>query len=187
MEREALLAYIRPRMPEKRYLHTLGVAETAVKLAQLYGEDVYKAEVAAILHDLAKYEDESEMEQIVRREGLDEGLIGWGAEILHGPIAAYRAEKELGIDDEDVLNAMRYHTTGRAGMSRLERIIYVADMIEPNRRFPGVDALRDVAFQDLDMGLRACVKHTVGFLVTAEIAIYPLSITCYNEIIGANN
>ncbi len=184
MEREKLLAYIKPRMPQKRYDHTLGVAETAIELANLYGEDAEKAEIAAILHDLAKYEDEEEMRVIIRENGFDKRLIPWGAEILHGPIAAYRAKNELGIQDEDILNAMHYHTTGRVGMSHLEKIIYVADMTEPNRNFPGVERLREIARTDLHAGMRACISHNISFLVSAEIPIYPLSIECYNDIIG---
>ena len=184
MEREVLLDYIRPRMPEKRYIHTLGVMETAIALAEKYGEDAKKAETAAILHDLAKYEDEEGMRAIVRENGLDARLLPWGSEILHGPIAAYRAEHELGIRDEDILNAMRYHTTGHANMSRLEQIIYIADMIEPNRNFPGVEPLRQMAQVDLHRAMRACIHHSISFLVEAELAIYPLSIECYNDYLG---
>jgi predicted HD superfamily hydrolase involved in NAD metabolism len=184
MEREALLEYIRPRMPEKRYIHTIGVMETAIFLAKKYGEDEKKAETAAILHDLAKYEDEEMMRGIVRDNGLDARLLSWGSEILHGPIAAYRAEHELGIDDQDILNAMRYHTTGRAYMSRLEQIIYIADMIEPNRKFPGVEPLRQAAEADLQLAMKACIQHSIIFLATAELPIYPLSIECYNHYLG---
>lgn len=85
------------------------------------------------------------MENIVRDENLDERLIGWGSELLHGPVGAYIAQSEFGITDEELLNAIRFHTTGRASMSRLEKIIFVADMIEPNRRFDGVERLRKKA------------------------------------------
>ncbi|KGR83498.1 bis(5'-nucleosyl)-tetraphosphatase (symmetrical) YqeK [Lysinibacillus odysseyi] len=184
MEREALLEYIRPRMPEKRYIHTIGVMETAILLAEKYGVDTKKAEIAAILHDMAKYEEVEGMRAIVREQGLDTRLLPWGSEILHGPIAAYRAEFELGIKDEAILNAMRYHTTGRAGMSRLEQIIYIADMIEPNRKFPGVEPLRQIAEEDLQKAMKACIHHSILFLVTAELPIYPLSIECYNDYLG---
>ncbi len=184
MEREALLEYIRPRMPEKRYIHTLGVMETAISLAENYGVDPKKAEIAAILHDVAKYEETEAMRAIVREHGLDARLLSWGSEILHGPIAAYRAEYELGIKDEDILNAMRYHTTGRAGMSRLEQIVYIADMIEPNRKFPGVEQLRQAAKEGLQQAMKTCIHHSVLFLVTAELPIYPLSIECYNDYLG---
>lgn len=184
MDRETLLNYIRPRMPEKRYVHTIGVMETAIDLANRYGENPKKAEIAAILHDLAKFEDEEEMRKIVREEGLGERLLPWGAEIMHGPIAAYRAKHELGVQDEDILNAMRYHTTGRVGMSRLEKIIYIADMIEPSRKFDGVEALRKVAAEDLTKAMQACIYHSVKFLVDTQQAIYPLSIECYNYYLG---
>lgn len=121
MEREQYLAAIKPRMPEKRYIHTIGVMETAIDLAQKYGEDVKKAEIAAILHDIAKYEDIEWMENIVRDENLDPQLIGWGSELLHGPVGAYIAQSEFGITDDELLNAIRFHTTGRVGMSRLEK------------------------------------------------------------------
>lgn len=121
MEREQYLAAIKPRMPEKRYIHTIGVMETAIDLAQKYGEDVKKAEIAAILHDIAKYDDIEWMENIVRDENLDPQLIGWGSELLHGPVGAYIAQSEFGITDDELLNAIRFHTTGRVGMSRLEK------------------------------------------------------------------
>ncbi|WP_332647334.1 bis(5'-nucleosyl)-tetraphosphatase (symmetrical) YqeK [Lysinibacillus sp. 54212] len=181
MERQQLLAIIKPRMPEKRYIHTLGVMEMAIHLANLYGEDAKKAEIAAILHDMSKFEDEEAMRQIVRENGLDERLIPWGAEILHGPIAAWRAQDELGIEDEDILNAMRYHTTGRAGMSRLEKIVFVADMLEPNRKFDGVEKLRKKAEVDLTKAMRACIRHSLAFLVDTKQPIYPQSIQCYND------
>lgn len=134
MERSDYLSAIKTRMPEKRYIHTIGVMETAIFLAEKYGEDVKSAEVAAILHDIAKYADEEWMNQIVKEKCLDERLLGWGSEILHGPVGAWIAQTEFNITNEDILNAIRFHTTGRANMSKLEKIIYIADMIEPNRK-----------------------------------------------------
>lgn len=172
-------------MPEKRFIHTVGVMETAINLAQKYGEDVKKAETAAILHDIAKYADIEWMENIVRDEKLDERLIGWGgSELLHGPVGAYIAQSEFGITDEELLNAIRFHTTGRASMSRLEKIIFVADMIEPNRRFDGVERLRKKAQKNLDKAMSACVRHTLAFLIDTKQPIYPLSIECYNDMMN---
>jgi len=180
MDRNRLLDYIKPRMNEKRYIHTLGVCETAIELAKLFGEDEKKAEIAAILHDLAKFEDLEQMREIIRSNNLGEDLANWGGEIMHGPVAAYRAKTELGIYDEDILNAMRYHTTGRETMSKLEQIIYVADMIEPNRKFDGVERLRSIARQDLHEGMKACICHSVSFLVNTKQPIHVQSIQCYN-------
>jgi predicted HD superfamily hydrolase involved in NAD metabolism len=182
MEREQYLAAIKPRMPEKRYIHTLGVMETAITLAKIYGENEKKAETAAILHDIAKYAEVEWMERIVQDEKLNQQLIGWGSELLHGPVGAYIAESEFGITDEDILNAIRFHTTGRLAMSRLEKILFVADMIEPNRNFEGVERLRKKAQKNLDKAMSACIRHTLAFLIDTKQAIYPLSIACYNDM-----
>lgn len=182
MEREALLLAIEDRMPEKRYIHTIGVMETAIRLAHQYGEDPKKAEIAAILHDIAKYADVKWMKKIVLEQQLDARLLDWDAEILHGPIGAWIAQTEFHINDEAILNAIRYHTTGRANMTVLEKIIFVADMIEPNRKFHGVEELRAFAEANLDNAFRACVTHTLSFLVASQQAIYPVSIECYNSL-----
>lgn len=182
MERATLLAAIKPRMPEKRYIHTVGVMETAIALAASYGEDTKKAELAAIIHDVAKYADLSWMKQIVVDEKLDQRLLEWNAEILHGPVGAVIARTEFGITDEDILNAIRHHTTGRVNMSKLEKIVYVADMIEPNRKFEGVERLRGIANEDIDEAMKACVLHTLSFLIATGQPIYPLSIECYNDL-----
>ena len=183
MEREQeILQVVKQKMPEKRYIHTLGVRDTAVELAKQYGENVDSAITAAIIHDIAKYEDLQWMRQVVRAHKLDERLVAWEHEILHGPVGAVIAQQQFEVYDEDILNAIRHHTTGRVGMSKLEKIIYVADMIEPNRKFDGVDELRKLAFTNIDEAMKACIKHTITFLVQTEQAIYPLSIECYNDL-----
>ena len=182
MERQTLLAAIKGRMPEKRYIHTIGVMETAIKLAEMYEEDPKKAEIAAILHDVAKYADVDWMKGIVREHHLDKRLLDWNAEILHGPVGAWIAKTEFGIEDESILNAISYHTTGRANMTKFEKIIYVADMIEPNRKFAGIEELRTLSEQNIDEAFRACVMHTLSFLIASEQAIYPVSIECYNSL-----
>ena len=186
MERDDYLAAIKPRMPEKRYIHTIGVMETAITLAKQYGEESDSAEIAAILHDIAKYADEDWMRQIVKENGLDPRLSLWGSEILHGRVGAWIAETEFNIRNEDILNAIRFHTTGRAGMSKLEKIIFIADMIEPNRKFAGVEKLRKVANEDLDLAMKACISHSISFLVQTEQQIYPVSIECFNDVISKN-
>lgn len=183
MERQTMLAAIKNRMPEKRYIHTIGVMETAIRLAHQYGENPQKAEIAAIFHDIAKYADVDWMKQVVIEQQLDTRLLDWNAEILHGPVGAWIVEKEFQINDEAILNAIRYHTTGRANMTSFEKIIYVADMIEPNRKFQGIEELRTLADISLEDAFRACVTHTLSFLVSSQQAIYPVSIECYNSLI----
>lgn len=181
MERNELLERIKPRMPEKRFIHTIGVMETAIQLAEKYGEDVKAAETAAILHDVAKYADEEWMKEIVKEHKLDQRLLDWGSEILHGPVGAWIAKTEFHIENEDILNAIRFHTTGRANMSKLEKIIFLADMIEPNRKFDGVEKLRKKIHEDLDKGMRASIRHSIAYLVDVKLPIFPDSIECYNH------
>jgi len=181
MERNEYLAHVKKRMPEKRYIHTIGVMETAIRLAEQYGADVKAAETAAILHDIAKYADEEWMIQIVKEHKLDQRLITWGPELLHGPVGAWIAEHEFHIQHEDILNAIRYHTTGRERMSVLEKIIFLADMIEPNRRFKGIEHLREKVYEDLAEGMKACIRHSIQYLIETEQPIFPDSIECYNH------
>lgn len=115
MEREQYLAAIKPRMPKKRYIHTLGVMETAVALAKIYHENEKKAETAAIFHDVAKYADIEWMEQIVQSEQLDQQLIGWGSELLHGPVGAYIVEHEFGRGNDDTGKCGKRTTCSRCG------------------------------------------------------------------------
>lgn len=181
MERDEFLAIVKERLPEKRYIHTIGVMETAIRLAKIFGVDLKKAETAAILHDIAKYEKVERMEQIVK-DHLDDHLLGWGGEIMHGPVGAWIVKTEFDIQDEDILNAIRFHTTGRAKMTDLEKIIYISDMIEPNRKFDGVETLREIAEHNLHDAMRACIAHTISFLVQTEQPIHPQSIICYNDL-----
>ena len=101
----------------------------------------------------------------------------------HAPVGAIIARDEFGITDVDILNAIRYHTTGRANMSQLEKLIYISDMIEPGRSFPGVDDLRGMAEKDLDLTMEACIYQSVQFLVSKRVPVYPDSLDCYNELI----
>ena len=122
-------------MPERRWQHTLGVMSTAIKLAKQYGEDPVRAELASIVHDAAKYWPTSRMEQVIRDNGLLADVLLYDKELWHAPVGAWIAEHEYGLTDQDILNAVRYHTSGRRGMTKLEKIVWLADYIEPGRDF----------------------------------------------------
>ena len=142
MNREEALALVREQITERRYIHTLGVVESAIELAGQYGADVKKAELAAIFHDYAKFRPKEEMEQIIISEKMAPDLLAYNTELWHAPVGAYLVEKEAGITDQEILDAIAYHTSGRVGMSLLDKIIYLADYIEPGRSFPGVAEVR---------------------------------------------
>ncbi len=179
MDQSAMLQKVKKRLPEPRYNHVLGVLATAVDLAKRFNVPEEKAQVAAILHDVAKFSDQQWMKSVMISQKMDPLLLDYHAELWHAPVGAYVASYEFGVNDEDVLNAIRYHTTGRADMSDLEKIIYIADMVEPNRKFTGVDELRQLKEQGLDVMMEACIKHSIEFLVSKNQPVFPDSLKCY--------
>jgi len=181
MNREDALKLVRVQLTEKRYIHTIGVMETAIKLAERYGGDVKKAEIAAIFHDYAKFRPKDEMRQIIVEQKMDPNLLLFHSELWHAPVGAYLVEKEAGIKDQDILDAISFHTSGRPNMSLLERIIYLADYIEPGRAFPGVDEVREMAESNFDRAFLQAVKNTIMFLIRNNRAVFPLSFETYNS------
>ncbi len=171
-------------LPPKRYKHTLGVCETALELATIYGVDTKKAYLAALLHDCAKYLSIEEQIQKCRELGIildNESLLC--APVIHAPLGAQLAREVYGIEDEEVLNAIKYHTIAREGMSKLEKIIYISDMTEPTRDYDEVDMLREISKTDLDKAMVKCIGECIIFNIKKGKTIHQNSIKCYNELI----
>ena len=183
MEREEALKIVKEQLTDHRYQHTLGVMETAIALAEQYGADVKKAEIAAIFHDYAKFRPKDEMRQIILTQKFPQDLLHFHAELWHAPAGAYLVEMEAGINDREVLDAIRYHTSGRPGMTLLEKIIYLADYIEPGRHFPGVDEVRALARENLNSALIQAVKNTILFLMKKNQPVYPERFQTYNDLV----
>lgn len=183
MDRDSALSIVQKQMTEKRFIHTQGVVETAIKLAKIYGVDQKKAELAAIFHDYAKFRPVDEMKEIVVKEQMDDALLVYGDELLHGPVGAFLVKNEVGIHDEDILNGIRYHTTGRARMTMLEKVIYIADYIEPNRSFTGVEEVRELAFKDIHQALIVSISNTINFLLSKKQPVFPSTLAAYNFLI----
>lgn len=182
MKFDEAVSLVKDKLPEKRFNHSLRVAETAVKLAELYDEDKDKAELAGILHDYSKYDDLGSMYQIVRQNDLDSNLLSYGSEILHGPVCAVIMEQKFAVNDEEVLLAIKNHTTGRAQMTKTEKLVFIADYIEPGRQTPGVEEIRDLAYNQgsLDKTIYEISKRTVLYLITQDITVYDATIACLN-------
>ncbi|WP_400242558.1 bis(5'-nucleosyl)-tetraphosphatase (symmetrical) YqeK [Niallia sp. JL1B1071] len=181
MNREEALQKVKEQITEKRYIHTIGVMETAIQLATKYGANVEKAEIAAIFHDYAKFRSKEEMKQIIVEENMDPNLLLFHSELWHAPVGAFLVEKEVGINDREILDAIRYHTSGRPEMSMLEKIVYLADYIEPGRAFPGVDEVRELAEVNFERAFLQAVKNTIMFLIRNNRAVFPLSFETYNS------
>ncbi|MBY0597192.1 bis(5'-nucleosyl)-tetraphosphatase (symmetrical) YqeK [Bacillus bingmayongensis] len=183
MNREEALEIVKQQMHEKRYIHTIGVMETAIELAKLYGVDEKKAEMAAIFHDYAKCRSIQEMEDIIKQEELPKDLLHYNKELWHAPVGAYLVEKEVGITDTEILQAITYHTSGHEEMTMLDKVIYVADYIEPGRKFPGVEEVRKLAQEDINKALLFALKRTIQFLMEKNQTIYPLTFQTYNAVL----
>ena len=155
--RPVALSYLK----HKRIPHVLGTEQEAIRLAERYGADVEKARVAALLHDCTKKLDMPAQLALCGQYGiaLDE-LEQKALKLLHSKTGAAIARDVFGVDDE-IYSAIWYHTTGHADMTKLEKIIYLADYIEPSRDFPGVDTLRKVCYEDLDKGLLLGLEMTI--------------------------
>ncbi|MEJ9209974.1 bis(5'-nucleosyl)-tetraphosphatase (symmetrical) YqeK [Bacillus smithii] len=182
MNREKALKIVKEQLTEHRFQHTLGVMETAIKLAAKYGADEKKAELAAIFHDYAKFRPKEEMKQIIIQQAMDPKLLQFNSELWHAPVGAYLAKTEAGIEDEEVLDAIRYHTSGRPDMTVLDKVIYLADYIEPGRQFPGVDEVREMAEQNLDEALIQALKNTIVFLLKKNQPVFPDTVDTYNHL-----
>lgn len=166
---DKLYSYVKKTLPEKRRVHTAGVILKALELAKKLGVDESKIETAALLHDVAKYK--------LRSDYLEAEIpLNVPDAVVHQYLSEYIAKNELKIDDEEILNAIKYHTTGRANMSLIEKIIYIADLIEPSRKFLGVDELRKAIDNDFDSGFKICLKEIVEFLKKDGEPVFELTL-----------
>ncbi|BCA85611.1 HD domain-containing protein [Enterococcus saigonensis] len=181
MDRELLMQKVQMQMSEKRFKHVLGVEETAIALANKYGASPEKASIAALTHDYAKERNDGEFQLVIRRDGFDLELLKWNNAIWHGIVGVDFVQRELGIDDKEILDAIALHTTGAAEMSLLAKIIYVADFIEPGRDFPGVKEAREIALINLDDAVAYETKHTLAYLIEQSKPVYPKTIETYNK------
>ena len=176
--------YIKGCLNEKRFIHTLGVVSVAKKLAVLNGVSEEKAELAALCHDIAKYTHKDEMIKLMEENNIiltdDERVT---LELWHSIVGPLVAKKTLGIEDEEVLSAMRWHTTGKENMSKLDKIVYIADMIEPSRDFDGVEEIREATLKSLDEGVLLGLTHTIKFLISKGSPIDLNTIKARNYLI----
>ena len=178
--REELLAKIQKQLRPKRYQHVLRVEATAMSLAQANGVDQEHASIAGLVHDYAKQRPDEDFIAAIKAYHLNPDLLNYGNAIWHGVVGAELIKRELGITDEDILNAVRHHTTGAVYMTTLEQIVYMADYIEPARDFPDVDVARQVTAKNLGEGVAFQAKHTLAYLVGNNQPVYPQSILTYN-------
>lgn len=184
MDYEEIKRCLQKALKPKRYTHTLGVVNCAVKMAKQYGCDIEKVRYAALLHDCAKNFSDTQLLETAKQHKLDlDAVTMREPQLLHGPVGAVVARTEYGIDDEEILNAIAYHTTGRQEMSAIEKIIYLADFIEPSRSYPGVDQLRIMAFDNLDEAMIQALTNTIRYITKIGGLIHERTVHTRNALI----
>ncbi len=171
MNTDCIYKFLRENLPEKRLKHIEGVKKTAVYLAEKYGEDSQKAELAALFHDMYRKLSDEDIDLYIKKFNLDEHRYKNNTNLIHSKVAAGNMEALYGMEDEDLINSVSFHTTGRAGMSNLEKIIFIADAIEPSREYPAVNILRKLADEDLDCACLKILESTIRYLNKKGIEI----------------
>lgn len=171
------------RLSARRYQHTLNVRDQAVHLAQKYGADPEKAALAALLHDIAKELPREQLLQILQDNAImAENAAQRPAPVWHGPCAAILCRTQWGVTDPEVLSAIDCHTTGKPGMSKLDKIIYLADMTSAERDYPEVYELRELAEEDLDKAMVTAVGQNLAWMEESGKPIDALSRETYDDL-----
>lgn len=181
---EFFLNKLETMLDKDRLNHSIGVCETAKKLAKINNADVKKAEIAGLVHDCAKCFSDEKLIEIAQKNDIEiDDVSSIQPNLLHGPVGACIAKEEFLIDDEEILNSIKYHTTGWENMSVLDKIIYLADYIEPNRDFPKIYDIRRAAYDNIDEGLLLALNNSIEFVIKRGLLIDIKTIKARNSLI----
>lgn len=176
---------VKKKLGEKNYKHSLNVLEAGLILSKNFNVSEEKVAVAALLHDYAKELTLKEAKTLILEREFpmdDKSIIDMN--IVHGEIASFIAKMDFGIEDKDILNAIKYHTTGREKMSVLEKIVYLADVIEPSREFYGVNNIRQMSIIDLDQAVLMAMDSSLSYLIKIKSLIHLDTIYARNYILS---
>ena len=182
MDRVDMIRKLKPKLNEKRYVHSVGVEYTAATLAFVHGADIQKARIAGLLHDCAKCIPTDEKLKKAKKYGLPINKSEKAnPDLLHGKLGAYYAKEKFGIKDKDILSAITYHTTGHPDMCLLDKIIFVADYIEPNRKMiRDLTEIRREAYENLDKCILHILENTLEYLIYKDTIIDELTKETYD-------
>lgn len=187
---ENILKWLSENLSEERYSHSLGTAECAKELAEKFGENADKAYITGLLHDCAKCFSNEKLKEIIDSNLHVEECEMLNYKTLHAPVSAYIAEKDFGVTDKEILSAIRWHTLGRIGMTTFEKIIFLADKIEPNTRDSEYRSeILQILSQEngLNLALLRCYKETIKSLAKRELKICFTTIDIYNHLLDVKN
>ncbi len=172
-KREKFVELLKKHVKGEKFQHSLGVEQTALELAERYGASRDRAGLAGLLHDITKQMDNAKMAAAY-------GIISLSEKTLHAPVAACWLKEQDIVTDGEVLTAIKYHTTGRADMTLLEKVIYMADYIEPGRDFEGVREVRRAAYEDIDRAMLMGITMSLEDILQRGTLIDPDSVAAYN-------
>lgn len=175
-----IVAKEQSNMDDARFQHCVRVSETARKLAELNNYDPDKAALAGFVHDYAKQVPIEEYIKVIKTKNFDQDLLNWSRAIWHGIVGTYFIQHDLRIDDPEIIQAVNRHTTADVEMTTLDKIVYLADYIEPGRDFPGVEEARKITYKNLDAGVGYQLAHTLEYLIEHRSKIYPRTLEAYN-------
>lgn len=176
---------IKKMTKETRFNHSKGVQKTAGELAKHYGVDVEKAELAGLMHDCVKNLPVEEMLRLCEEFGCELDFVTQREhKLIHAPLGAYYSKNVFGIDDEEIFNAIYCHTTAKANMTIFEKIIYIADVIEPNRKYDIIDEMRKLAYEDIDLAMLRILNYTISKQLSAGKMLHSETINARNYLIA---
>ena len=185
MNREEIINWLKENLNDERYEHSLGVAEKSKEIAKNFGLDSDKAEFAGLIHDCAKCLKKEELIKIINENLRVEQCEMINPKTFHAPCGAYLAQKIFGVEDSEILSAIRWHTIGHHGMTDFEKVIFIADKIESRTRPQEmIDSIEPSLAQGLDKALLACYKLTIKSLVDRNLKICVNTIDLYNELLN---
>lgn len=184
MEYHEIVVILSRELRPARFRHSRDVCQTAVRLAERWNADIEKARLAGILHDCARNLKGPDLLKTAQEYGLMPNRLElMQPALIHAPLGALIAENRFGVKDADILQAIRRHTTGAPQMTILDKIIYLADCIEPGRSFPGAERIRDYAAKNLDQALLAAYEHSIQYVVANNGLLHPNTVEGRNFLL----
>lgn len=183
MDKKEMQHKLKSALKKKRFEHSLGVCSEAVRMAKLFGADEKKAYIAGLLHDCAKCLTREEEAEYCRKYNIEiDKMTELCHPVMHAPVGAAVARYEYGIEDEEILDAIRYHTVARAEMTLLDKIIYVADVTEPGRDYDGVEELRKLSKKSIESAYCEAVRRSLTHNISKGAVIHPNTLDAWNAI-----
>lgn len=176
---------LKESLPNKRFVHSMAVCETAERFAKIHKIDVNKAKIGGLLHDCGRQINTSKQLDKARKLKMEIDFVEQNQPILlHAKLGVYYAKKKYGVVDKEVLSSIRKHSTGGVDMNSLDMVVYLADLLEPTRDFPGIDKLRKLAEEDLELAMIKAYEQSIDYLIQRGLLIHPDCVLGRNQLVA---